>query len=113
MDFEKLTWYIIPYNMGDVEIAGADPNDVKRELEDERYIYQARAYVYLFDLSKRDDISGPIADEKGYYHYFLDPNKLHGYTWKEIQPIAIDILFEWFANDKKWISSESKYKVRK
>lgn len=113
MDFEKLTWYIIPYNICDVVISGADTSDIKREIDDDRYIYQAKAYVRLFNLSRRDGVSGPVFDEKGHYHSFLNPNKLHGYTWKDIQSIAIDILFEWFANNGKWLPEESKHRVVK
>lgn len=112
MDFDKLTWYIFPYNMGDVRIVGADPSDARREQDDDRYWHEARVYAGIFELSKRNGIAGPFIDDKGWYEYYLDPYKFHGYTLKEIQPIAIEILFYWFSHDKSWQPRDTGHKVR-
>lgn len=114
MNLENLTWYIMPYNMGDFRIVGADPNDTRRELEDggDFYIYGAKVYVVLADLSKRMGIRAS-ADvlERPYYETYLEPYKFYGYTWKNIRPIAIDLIFKWFENGRE-LRPEKFYKVK-
>lgn len=94
----------MPFNMGDFKIVGADPDDTNFELEDggDFYISGAKVYVVLLELSRGHKLerSGKII-EKGYHETFLETPKFQEYTWKEIQPIAIDLLFKWYENGRK------------
>lgn len=114
MDFEKLGWYIIPYNMGDFKIVGADSSDTQRELEDggDFFIYNTKVYVVLLNLSKGlRKREAAIVDDKGYYESHFESYKFKKYTWKEIQPIAIDLMYKWYENNNDLRPSEY-YKVK-
>jgi hypothetical protein len=104
----------MPYNMGDFKIVGADPSDTQRELEDggDFYIYGAKVYVTLVELSRglKREVAAKV-DEKGYYETYLESYKYKAYTWEEIQPIAIDLLFKWYENGKQ-LRPEKHYKVK-
>lgn len=115
MDLNRLKWYIMPYNMGDFKIVGADPGDTRRELEDggDFYIYGTKVYVVLVELSRglKKEVGGKVLD-KGYYETYLETHKFHAYTWEEVQPIAIDLLFKWYENGKS-LRPEEHYKVKR
>lgn len=111
MDFNKLKWYIFPFNFNDVSIFGADPTDVQREREDDQYISSMKAYIRLYRLTRKMGILKPKIDEKGWYAFYLDPTRFKAYTWNEIQPIALDILWKWF-EDKDY-KAESDYETKR
>jgi hypothetical protein len=110
MDFNKLDWYIIPYNMTDVRILGADSSDVRKEREEDRIIFNAKAYVRLYDLSKRLGVHFPKVTEKGWYELYLEPHRYKKYTWEGIQKVSLKILFEWFS--KSGFRVDDKYKAK-
>lgn len=101
----------MPFNLNDVMIFGADPTDERREREDDHYVYNMKAYVMIYQLGRRIGIKGPVVDEDGWYQYYLEASRFKAYSWKEIQPIALDILWKWF-EDKSY-KVESDYEAKK
>lgn len=98
MHFNKLNWFIFPFNYSDVAIFGADPIEERREREDDHYVYSAKVYVRLYQLGRKLGVKGVEVDEEGWYEAYLERSRFRAYTWKEIQPIALDILWKWFEN---------------
>jgi|SRR6056297_1541007 len=106
-DPENLTWYIVPNNILNFDIVGADPNDTQKTLEDggEFYIHSAKVHAVLLRFIKSSNkLSGLRFFNEGVYMEYLEPDKFHGYTWEEIKKIAIDVIFD---------CKESGYKIEK